>query len=625
MKKEMLVIDDEPLLCKALGALFAERGFRVTLAGSASEALEKIEQTRADIVLLDLKLPDGSGLEVLSILKKRFPKTRVVVISGAADEATIQEALQRGASDYLAKPFDFNRCFYVAMGVETVDLGTVQVEPEALVRVPASIAKEYRVLPIHWDGTTLRLAMDDPLDKKCLGELKAKLGCAVTPLAVIGGSLAQTIGRHYQTGHSTLATPASSDAERSEADRSDTGAAGGASRGAKPDQDIAALVRDLIHHAHANRATDLHLGIGPKGPWLRERIDGVVYQAPIPSLTPSQYREVVSHLKGMVRLDTGSHKVPQRGRCEHEVDGVALDLSLSVVPAEQGEHLAIRLFEPPQALTVEQLGLTEDQRLNLATLLAKPHGLLLVTGAAGSGRSTTLQACLAKLHTGHANIVTLEDPVERELAGTTQISVQPNAGFTFADGLRAIVHHDPDIIMVGEIPDQETAGLTVRAALTGRLVLSSLHTNDASSTITRLLDLGVEPFFLCSTLTGILSQRLVRKLCEACREPYEVEGASLTHLGTFFPKRTGTVPLWRAKGCKQCRQTGFHGRTGIFELLVVDHQIRSLMIKRTSGIQIRQSAVSRGMMILPQAMWRKIQAGITSLEEMIRSLPPELR
>ena len=221
--------------------------------------------------------------------------------------------------------------------------------------------------------------------------------------------------------------------------------------------------------------------------------------------------------------------------------------------------------------------------------------------------------------------MTLEDPVARELAGATQITVQPNAGFTFADGLRAIEHHDPDIVMVGEIPDQETAGLTVRAALTGRLVLSSLHTNDASSTITRLVDLGIEPFFLCSTLTGILSQRLVRKLCEACREPYEVEGASLTHLGTFFPKRAGTVPLWRAKGCKQCRQTGFHGRTGIFELLVIDHQIRSLMIKRTSGIQIRQSAVSRGMMILPQAMWKKIQAGVTSLEEMIRILPPELR
>jgi type II secretory ATPase GspE/PulE/Tfp pilus assembly ATPase PilB-like protein len=274
-------------------------------------------------------------------------------------------------------------------------------------------------------------------------------------------------------------------------------------------------------------------------------------------------------------------------------------------------------------LAFEQLGLTEDQRLTLASLLAKPSGLLLVTGPSGSGKSTTLYSFLSKLNTGHANIVTIEDPVEYELAGVTQIPVQPQAGLTVADGLRAIPHHNPDIVMVSELEDQEAASLAVRTALTGHLVLSSLHTNDASKGITRLLDLRVEPFFLCSTVTGILSQRLIRKLCTACREPYVVEAVSVIHLGVSLPKETGAVPVWRAKGCTRCRDTGFYGRTGVFELLVVDHQIRSLIIKRTSGAQIRQSAISRGMMSLPQAVWHKVQAGVTSLHEFIRVLPPE--
>lgn len=209
------------------------------------------------------------------------------------------------------------------------------------------------------------------------------------------------------------------------------------------------------------------------------------------------------------------------------------------------------------------------------------------------------------------------------MAGVTQIPVQPAAGLTFAEALRASLHHDPDVVMVDELQDRETTHLAARAALTGHRILSGLHTHDASSAITRLVDLGIEPFFLCTTLTGVLAQRLVRKLCAACREPYEVEGASLVHVGISFPKDPGAVEVFRAKGCERCRGTGYRGRTGIFELLVIDPQIRSLIIKRTSGYQIRQSAVSRGMLTLPQAMWQKIHAGETSLEELMGVLPPD--
>jgi type II secretory ATPase GspE/PulE/Tfp pilus assembly ATPase PilB-like protein len=203
--------------------------------------------------------------------------------------------------------------------------------------------------------------------------------------------------------------------------------------------------------------------------------------------------------------------------------------------------------------------------------------------------------------------------------------VHTRTGLTFADGLRSIADHDPDVVMVGDMGDQETAGMTVRTALTGHLVLSTLHTNDASSAVTRLLDLGIEPFFLCQTLSGILAQRLVRKLCVACREPSDVEASSLVPMGIAVPKRSGAVRLWRPKGCKRCRQTGYHGRTGVFELLAVDHHVRSLIIKRTSGSQIRQSAMSRGMISLAQAFWQKVATGDTSLAELSRILPPELR
>jgi type II secretory ATPase GspE/PulE/Tfp pilus assembly ATPase PilB-like protein len=613
-QKELLVIDDEPVLCRALGALFAKKGFRVTTATTAHEALERLSQS-PDVVLLDLKLPDGSGLDLLSRLRARFPDLRVIVISALADQSTIREAFERGATEYLPKPFDFDRCFYVAMGFETVDLRRVEPEFEALARVPAVVALRYRALPVAWREGALNVALSDPLDADRLNELKVLLKCEIRPLAAVGGDLREAIRRSYRLkdGESAPAAPAAPPPPA----RTESGPVSGTME----------LIQALVRHAHANRASDLHLGIGPKGPWIRERIDGMLADVPVAPHFADAYRVVVSTLKGMAGLDVAEHRLPQQGRVAFEVEGTKLDLRLSIVPTEHAEHVAIRLIEPSRVLPLEQLGMTEDQRLDLATpLLAKATGLVLVTGPAGSGRSTTLYTFLAKINTGRTNIVTVEDPVECELAGITQIPVGLSAGLTMADGLRAALAHDPDVLMVGELPDRETATLAVRTALTGHLVLSTLPTVDASSAITRLLDLDTEPFFLCSGVSAIISQRLVRKICRQCREPYEVEGASLVHLGVPVPKQGGeTVQVWRGKGCAACRNTGYNGRTGIFEVLVVDHQIRSLIIKRTSGAQIRQSAASRGMLTLNRALWQKVLSGETSIEELIRTLPPELR
>lgn len=618
MPREILVVDDEATLCKALGALFSRKGIHVTTAGTAQDALQRIESINADIVLLDLKLPDASGLDVLSALREKLPDVRIVVISGNADQTMINEALERGASDYLAKPFDFDRCFYVAMGIETADLTAAEAEPQAIAKLPPELALRYQAFPIHWDGEALHLAMAEPLDTPTVEALASALQCRVVPMAVVAGDLAGAIRRHYgfssSMGAAVQVPPAAPPKPKA------------LPATAAPAADIDELINGLIRTAHTARATDIHLGSGPAGPWIRQRIDGILYDGTADAALKASYGAMVTRLKELGGLDVAQRRLPQQGRIVgYKAGGAKLDLLLSVMPTVHGEHLAIHLVEPSQALQFEQLGLAEDQRLAMAQLLAKSSGLILVTGPSGSGKSTSLYTFLAKLNTGAANILTIEDLVERELAGTTQIPIQPKGNLTFADGLRAIPHHDPDIVMVSEMPDHETAGLCVRTALTGRLVLSSLHTNDAASAIVRLLDLGVEPFFLCTTLTGILTQRLVRKVCPSCKEAYEVDTASLVHLGVYLSKASDTVTAWRGKGCKKCRQTGYLGRTGVFELLLVDHQIRSLILKRTPGAQIKQSAVSRGMVSLPQSIWQKVQSGVTSLEELLRILSPEQR
>jgi type II secretory ATPase GspE/PulE/Tfp pilus assembly ATPase PilB-like protein len=617
MSKDLLIVDDEPKICGALKALFEERGFRVATASTAQAALEQFRCTPAEVVLLDLRLPDCSGLDVLSQMKEQVPSLRVVVISGLTDQHTIHEALQRGASGYLTKPFDFTRCFYAAMGIETVDLTAVQAEPEALARVPVSVAQQYRVIPLRVRHKTLELAVGDPLDVQHLDELKALLGCQIKPLAAIGEDPLEAIHRCYGIGADW-----SKRVRPSQPLELSTPLEEASGRVVEEPSKVTQLVNELIEHAYANRATDLHLGIGSQGVWIRERIDGMVLDVPVASQWGTLYRSVVSRIKAMANLDIAQHRLPQDGRGGFELGSTKLDLRVSVLPTLHGENLAIRPLEPSRTFQLDQLGMSQEQLRHLESVLAKPTGLLLVTGPTGSGKSTSLYAFLSTLNTGCANILTLEDPIEHELAGVTQIQVHSKIGLTFADGLRSMLRHDPDIIMVGEIRDPDTASLAVRAAMTGHLVLSTLHTNDAASGVTRLLDLGIEPFLLCSTVSGIVSQRLLRQLCVECREPAEVDVASLSQMGVIPPARTGIVRVWRARSCASCRNTGYHGRTGVFELLPIDHHIRSLIIKRSPSAQIRQSAISKGMRSLWQIGWQKVQAGVTSLDELIRVLPP---
>lgn len=509
MLKDVLVVDDEPKVCRALKGFFERRGVRVATASTARACLKQVRQGPTEVVLLDLRLPDRSGLDVLSELKHQQPRLRVVVISALNDQDTIHEALQRGASDYLTKPFDFNRCFSAAMGEEV-----------------------------------------------------------------------------------------------------------------SPGERVIRFVNALIRHACANRASHLHLGINAQGPWIRERIDGVLSEVPVPSELAADYPGVVARLKILADLSL-AQQLPQQGRAWCVIDGAKLMLRISVVPTPQGEHVGIRFLDPSRTLRLEQLGFSKEQLSRVAALVAKPAGLLLITGPKDAGKSTTLSALLAALNTGRLNIVSIEDLVEQDLPGVTQIEVRPHLGLTHAAALRSALRHDPDVVMVDEIRDEETARIAIRAALNGHLVVSTLPTADAAGGIVRLLDLGIEPFAVCAALWGVISQRLLRMLCERCRTSAEVDAAALASVLPAGAGAAGVMRVWHAQGCPRCRHTGYNGRTGVYELLPLDHQLRSLIFKRTAGAHIRQSAVSRGMTTLWQAGLRKMQAGLTSLEELVRVLPAD--
>lgn len=625
MVKGLVVVEDEPRVCGALKLFFEKKGLNVAAVSDENDAVNMIKEGSKEVVVLDLKLPDDSSMDVLTRMKEKFPELNVVVMSGLADQQTIRQAHQKGTSSYLTKPVDFTRCFYAAMGVETVDISTVKVEPQALARITRSMAEEYGVLPIRIHQKVLEVACADPLNAQKIDLLKGRLKCEIHVLAATGEHIVQGIERWY--GRKTSGSK--KQLARKGMSKPLLGKRNAAiTQESNMEESVVnatSLLQELIQHARRNRATDLHLSMDQQGPLVRERIDGVLYDVPVSDALHNGYNELTKYIKTRSNISSISDTFPREGRMWFGDDNVRFDLHVSLLPALHGESIAIRLFESSRIFELAELGMSAEQRSELEVVLAKPTGLLLVTGPSGSGKSTSLYSLLSRLNTGGRHIVTIEELIERELPGATQIQVQPESGLTVASGLRSILRHDPDIILVNELKDRETTALAVGAALTGHLVLSSVSTQDASGAITRLLDLGIEPFLLCSTLSGIISQRLVRKLCMSCRKSQDVGAAALKSMGIVMPGKSESTSLWNAQGCQRCRHTGYHGRTGIFETLIIDSHIRSLIIKRSSGLQVRQSTIARGMKNLWQSGWQKVQTGETSLQELVGVVPPELR
>jgi general secretion pathway protein E len=374
------------------------------------------------------------------------------------------------------------------------------------------------------------------------------------------------------------------------------------------------FVNLLIREAHDARASDIHLEATREGMLVRFRVDGVLTDVPSPP--KGLQAAVISRVKLLAELDIAERRAPQDGRIRVRLEERELDLRVSTVPTLYGESVVLRLLErSDRPVALDELGMASDTLEPFRRLAERTHGILLATGPTGSGKTTTLYAALGLRRRGAEKIITVEDPVEYHLPGVTQVPVSPRAGMTFAGALRSILRQDPDILMVGEMRDGETAAIAVQAALTGHLVFSTLHTNDAPSALTRLVDLKVEPYLIAATLEGVLAQRLVRRICPECRVRYTPDPAAVALLAG---QPIGRLTLERGQGCAACRHTGYRGRTGIFELLVVTDDVKQQLLATPDAAALRELAVTQGMVTLRRDGWRKVQAGITTVEEVLR-------
>ncbi len=489
--------------------------------------------------------------------------------------------------------------------------------PEDVVRpVPIQFAKRHRVLPLAEENGRVTVALADPEDLRVLHDLRVLLGRPVSPCLAPADQILQAINRVYELGSdragdlmeglSEVGLDALAHELEEPKDLLD----------ASDEAPIIRLVNGVLFQAVKDRASDIHVEAFERELQIRYRIDGVLY----PVLNPPKNLQasITSRIKVMAGLDIAEKRLPQDGRIRIKIAGKDIDIRVSVLPTAHGERVVLRLLDKSAVLLdLEELGLGGERLESFKKLITRPYGILLVTGPTGSGKTTTLYAALSRINSEDINIITVEDPIEYQLRGIGQIHVNPKIDLTFAAGLRSILRQDPDVIMVGEIRDGETAEIAIQASLTGHLVFSTLHTNDAAGAVTRLVDMGIEPFLVSSSVLAILAQRLVRVICPACREPYLPPPEGLAELG-LKPSDLPEGHLYRAKGCPQCMHTGYRGRSGIYELLTVDEGIRALIMKGADSATIKEEARRRGMLTLRDDGTRKLLRGVTSAEEVLR-------
>ena len=559
-----------------------------------------------------------------------------VVKPAAVEQALAQQQTEGGLlGEILQKAHactedDVLRALGVQLGIAFLpDFPEAEMDAELAAKVPIGFAKQHRVMPLRREGDAVMVATADPLDVGALDDVRTMIGMDVVPVLLPGNKLLEAInhvyGRKQDAGN------------LGEGENEDEGAAEELVDilDVNDEAPIIRWVNALMFNAVKERASDIHIEPGEKDVIVRYRIDGVLYETrrAARQFIPS----IISRVKIMAGLNIAEKRLPQDGRIRRKIAGKDIDMRVATAPTVKGgERITIRLLDRETVLhDLADIGFGEDHLTQMNDLITRPHGILLVTGPTGSGKTTTLYACLAKINSPDLNILTIEDPVEYQLDGISQVAVNEKIDLTFATGLRSFLRHDPDVIMVGEIRDLPTSEIAIQASLTGHLVLSTIHTNDAAGAITRLVDLGVQPFLVASSLMALLAQRLVRRLCRECRElyrPTEVDLASMgLDPGAFFAggirhirfKGSGDPPppgmLYRARegGCNACLNAGFKGRTAIYELLMIDDRIRQLAIKNADAGTIKRAAVEAGMRTLREDGAQKVLAGMTSAAEVM--------
>jgi len=505
------------------------------------------------------------------------------------------------------------------VGLEFVDLVEASIDLSLLRTFPPKFIYREGLFPIRQRNGTLVVATSDPFNLYPLDELGAATGKTVIPVLASRGEIARLIKTHLGVGGETVdgLLAQASDDQVQLLDQIETDGSELSEMAQEPS--VIKLVNEILREAIELRASDVHVESESAGLRVRYRIDGVLHEQSVPPEISRFQAAIISRLKIMARLNIAERRLPQDGRIQLRVAGREVDVRVSVIPMIHGEGIVMRLLDKGgMEYTLSKLGMEDDLYAVFQDLIRLPHGIILVTGPTGSGKTTTLYSALLEIRSPELKIITTEDPVEYQLDGINQIQVHTKIGLTFGNSLRSILRHDPDIILVGEVRDLETAENAIQASLTGHLVFSTLHTNDAPGAYTRLVDMGVEPFLVSSTVEGVMAQRLVRTLCPECKEPYRPSREDLPDDFPIDQLQEGAV-IYRATGCRACRDVGYRGRLGIFELLVTTESIRQLAHDRSSTWAIKQAAVRDGMRTLRQDGWVKVLTGRTTVDEVVRA------
>lgn len=519
-------------------------------------------------------------------LETGVPLGRLLVEEGIVDEGELVRTLAR------------------QVGVDYVDLSDYQIDPAAAAQIPESVSERYGVLPIGFQDDKLVVAMADPANVFAIDDVRALTGLDVIPRVAMRSDIADAIKRvaRFDDSVTDLADLVAGDSPDEDLSQIEA---------AVDEAPVVKLMDTLITRAVNERASDIHVEPGERDLRIRFRIDGVLHDIMTTPRTISA--AVVSRLKIMADINIAERRVPQDGRVSLRVGARAVDLRVATLPTMYGEKVVLRVLDKTESVqSLKELGFLDDARDRFESAVHKPYGAILVTGPTGSGKTTTLYSTLALLNQPEVNIITVEDPVEYRLAGVNQVQVNRKAGLVFATALSSILRSDPDIVLIGEIRDRETANIAVEAALTGHLVLSTLHTNDAASSVGRLIDMGVEPFLVSSALDCVVAQRLARRLCTKCKEPYKPgpELAAELEMEGFT--------LHRARGCASCSNTGYRGRVAIVEVMLLTEELRRMAVEHRPSADLKSLAISQGMVPLRADGLEKVRLGMTTLDEVLR-------
>ncbi len=520
---------------------------------------------------------------------------------GLVDEETVFRAL----ADYCEMRF--------------VQPSKMEIAAEVIDKVPARFATHYGFVPVAMRDGVLVVAVSDPLDATALDGIRLVLKCRIETVVTTPKEIQRATKELYGVGADTMEKILiKEEAEGAVVNLNDTQVSADLGDD-KIDASIIKFVNEVILDAVQSSTTDIHIEPFEEQLRIRFRIDGILHQVPVPASIRGFHAAIVSRVKIMANLNIAEKRLPQDGKILATFGDNQYDLRVSILPTPHGESVNMRILSRSSMfLTLDELGFGEADMKLFNSFIVKPHGIILVTGPTGSGKTTTLYAALNKLNNTDRKIITIEDPIEYQLSGISQMQVMPRIGFDFAMGLRSMLRHDPDIMLVGEIRDYETAEMAIRSSLTGHLVLSTLHTNDAAGAVTRLTDMGVEPFLISSTMIASIAQRLVRRICPDCSAAYTPDAAVLREEFGVAADSPLIAGMRHGTGCEACRHTGYRGRRAIYEILPFTHEIKEMTVKRLTSLDIKKKALEQGMRTLRASGWERVCAGLTTIEEVLR-------